>query len=318
MLDAAQPAVTWTDGTGSHRATARLVVGADGRNSQVRRALGFELAKDPPHHLFSGLLVDGADELPGGAPGDRHRGRRALPRVPPGRRAGPAVPRLRVGPAAALHRARRSTGVPRCVPVRLHAGVGRPGRGDADQPVRDVLQRGHVGRRARARRCRPRRRRGRMERPDHRAGPVDRDARRQGRERDPAGIRRLVGRGVRAVRRGAPGADAPPALRRQPAGRDLQRVRSGGRGATAAGVVTVRGRARAVAARRRQPDRPRAGAGRGRSPPTPAAASWPTDRGPTDQPGVERVDRAAGGDDGVDALPGSGRERRRARPPAAR
>src|SRR4029077_3289637 len=48
----------------SHRATARLIVGADGRNSLVRRAFGVELTKDPPPHLFSGLLVDGADDFP--------------------------------------------------------------------------------------------------------------------------------------------------------------------------------------------------------------------------------------------------------------
>jgi 2-polyprenyl-6-methoxyphenol hydroxylase-like FAD-dependent oxidoreductase len=59
-----EPAVTWNDADGSHRATARLVVGADGRNSPLRRAFDFELAKDPPHHLFSGVLVDGADGFP--------------------------------------------------------------------------------------------------------------------------------------------------------------------------------------------------------------------------------------------------------------
>jgi 2-polyprenyl-6-methoxyphenol hydroxylase-like FAD-dependent oxidoreductase len=69
--------VTWSDAEGSHRATARLVVGADGRNSLLRRTFGFELAKDPPHHLFSGVLVDGADGFPAdlqaiGAEGDVH------------------------------------------------------------------------------------------------------------------------------------------------------------------------------------------------------------------------------------------------------
>ena len=29
----------------------------------VRRTLGFELQKDPPHHYFSGVLVDGADDF---------------------------------------------------------------------------------------------------------------------------------------------------------------------------------------------------------------------------------------------------------------
>jgi 2-polyprenyl-6-methoxyphenol hydroxylase-like FAD-dependent oxidoreductase len=58
-----QPTVNWRDGSGTHEATARLVVGADGRNSIVRRSIGFELHKDPPHHYFSGVLVDGADDF---------------------------------------------------------------------------------------------------------------------------------------------------------------------------------------------------------------------------------------------------------------
>ncbi len=58
-----RPSVTWRDADGSHEAMARLIVGADGRNSMVRRTLGFELQKDPPHHYFSGVLVDGADDF---------------------------------------------------------------------------------------------------------------------------------------------------------------------------------------------------------------------------------------------------------------
>jgi 2-polyprenyl-6-methoxyphenol hydroxylase-like FAD-dependent oxidoreductase len=54
-----------------------LVVGADGRSSQVRRQAGIELHADPPHHLMSGLLVDGADGWPDelqtiGTEADRH------------------------------------------------------------------------------------------------------------------------------------------------------------------------------------------------------------------------------------------------------
>ncbi len=40
---------------------ARLVVGADGRTSQVRDAAGVALHQDKPHHWFAGLLVDGAE-----------------------------------------------------------------------------------------------------------------------------------------------------------------------------------------------------------------------------------------------------------------
>jgi 2-polyprenyl-6-methoxyphenol hydroxylase-like FAD-dependent oxidoreductase len=58
-----QPTVSWRDATGTHEATVRLVVGADGRNSMVRRSFGFEMQKDPPHHYFSGVLVDGADDF---------------------------------------------------------------------------------------------------------------------------------------------------------------------------------------------------------------------------------------------------------------
>jgi 2-polyprenyl-6-methoxyphenol hydroxylase-like FAD-dependent oxidoreductase len=58
-----QPTVSWRDGSGRHEATARLVVGADGRNSMVRRTFGFDMQTDPPHHYFSGVLVDGADDF---------------------------------------------------------------------------------------------------------------------------------------------------------------------------------------------------------------------------------------------------------------
>jgi 2-polyprenyl-6-methoxyphenol hydroxylase-like FAD-dependent oxidoreductase len=41
-----------------------LVVGADGRNSFVRRTAGIEMQKVPASHLISGLLVEGADDWP--------------------------------------------------------------------------------------------------------------------------------------------------------------------------------------------------------------------------------------------------------------
>lgn len=42
-------------------ASARLLVGADGRTSQVREAAGVTLHQDKPHHWFAGLLIEGAD-----------------------------------------------------------------------------------------------------------------------------------------------------------------------------------------------------------------------------------------------------------------
>jgi 2-polyprenyl-6-methoxyphenol hydroxylase-like FAD-dependent oxidoreductase len=72
------PTVTFSAGNVARQtAGARLLVGADGRNSMVRRRLGFVLDKDPAHHVFSGLLVDGADDWPedvqmAGAEGDVH------------------------------------------------------------------------------------------------------------------------------------------------------------------------------------------------------------------------------------------------------
>jgi 2-polyprenyl-6-methoxyphenol hydroxylase-like FAD-dependent oxidoreductase len=56
--------VRFATASGERQVSARLVVAADGRGSTVRRQLGVELHRDRPHHLFSGLLVDGADAWP--------------------------------------------------------------------------------------------------------------------------------------------------------------------------------------------------------------------------------------------------------------
>lgn len=57
-----QPRVLYEHGGQVQEATARLLVGADGRTSQVREAIGVKLHQDRPHHWFAGLLVDGVDE----------------------------------------------------------------------------------------------------------------------------------------------------------------------------------------------------------------------------------------------------------------
>ena len=56
----ADPHVVYQIGDETFEAHARLVVGADGRTSQVREAAGIVLHQDKPHHWFAGLLVDGA------------------------------------------------------------------------------------------------------------------------------------------------------------------------------------------------------------------------------------------------------------------
>lgn len=58
----AAPTVTFRHEGQETTATARLLVGADGRASMVRESLGIPLHQDAPHHMFAGLLVDGAPD----------------------------------------------------------------------------------------------------------------------------------------------------------------------------------------------------------------------------------------------------------------
>lgn len=55
------PRVEYSHEGKTHEATARLIVGADGRASAVRAACGIDLHQDKPHHMFGGLLVEGAE-----------------------------------------------------------------------------------------------------------------------------------------------------------------------------------------------------------------------------------------------------------------
>jgi 2-polyprenyl-6-methoxyphenol hydroxylase-like FAD-dependent oxidoreductase len=59
-LAGASPQVVFEHGGRGETAHARLLVGADGRTSQVREAAGVVLHQDPPHHWFAGLLVEDA------------------------------------------------------------------------------------------------------------------------------------------------------------------------------------------------------------------------------------------------------------------
>ncbi|SEI97840.1 2-polyprenyl-6-methoxyphenol hydroxylase [Sphingomonas sp. OV641] len=55
------PSVTYSHDGEQFTAHAPLIVGAEGRQSVVRRAAGLTLHQDKPHHWFAGLLVDGVE-----------------------------------------------------------------------------------------------------------------------------------------------------------------------------------------------------------------------------------------------------------------
>lgn len=71
------PVVRYEHGGAVHEVRCRLVVGADGRTSTVRRRLGVDLRQTPPRTMCGGLLVDDlhawpADQVSEGTEGDLH------------------------------------------------------------------------------------------------------------------------------------------------------------------------------------------------------------------------------------------------------
>jgi 2-polyprenyl-6-methoxyphenol hydroxylase-like FAD-dependent oxidoreductase len=72
-----RPGISFEHEGGRFAWRLRLVIGADGRNSLVRRQLGFIELHDEPHNLIGGMLVDGVPEWPQdtlalGTEGDMH------------------------------------------------------------------------------------------------------------------------------------------------------------------------------------------------------------------------------------------------------
>jgi 2-polyprenyl-6-methoxyphenol hydroxylase-like FAD-dependent oxidoreductase len=59
----ARPSVTYLNGTET-QVRPRLVIGADGRTSTVRRQSGIRIRKAPASHMVAGLLVEGATRWP--------------------------------------------------------------------------------------------------------------------------------------------------------------------------------------------------------------------------------------------------------------
>ena len=58
-----RPSVTFNHEGDCKTVTASLIVGAEGRQSLVRKQAGIELHQDKPHHWFAGLLVDGVEGI---------------------------------------------------------------------------------------------------------------------------------------------------------------------------------------------------------------------------------------------------------------
>jgi 2-polyprenyl-6-methoxyphenol hydroxylase-like FAD-dependent oxidoreductase len=57
------PSVTFSHGGETRTVRAPLIVGAEGRQSEVRAAAGIPLHQDKPHHWFAGLLVENVPEV---------------------------------------------------------------------------------------------------------------------------------------------------------------------------------------------------------------------------------------------------------------
>lgn len=58
------PTLTYEHQKQAHTIEPRLIIGADGRNGVVAAQIGCETGQDAEHHLFSGMLVEGAHEWP--------------------------------------------------------------------------------------------------------------------------------------------------------------------------------------------------------------------------------------------------------------
>jgi 2-polyprenyl-6-methoxyphenol hydroxylase-like FAD-dependent oxidoreductase len=125
------PRLTFEQDGESHEVAARLIVGADGRTSQVREAAGIVLHQDKPHHWFAGLLVEGAQGWDDGLQAIGTEGDFGFLAFPQG------DGRVRVYGGYALDEARRFKGEdgPRkfldafamaCAPANRHLVGGRP------------------------------------------------------------------------------------------------------------------------------------------------------------------------------------------------
>ncbi len=64
VVAGATPQVSFVHGRSEHSVSCRLIVGADGRGSTVRRQLSIPMNEAPLDHLLAGLLIEGAHGWP--------------------------------------------------------------------------------------------------------------------------------------------------------------------------------------------------------------------------------------------------------------
>lgn len=64
LADGSSPSVSYTTKDGAHQLRTSLIVGADGRNSTVRKQVGITLERQEHVSYIAGLLVDGLDDVP--------------------------------------------------------------------------------------------------------------------------------------------------------------------------------------------------------------------------------------------------------------
>ena len=64
VLPGERPSVSFVHDGVTTTLSPRLVIGADGRDSQVRKRLGFRVEADPPHNIVGGMLVANVPDWP--------------------------------------------------------------------------------------------------------------------------------------------------------------------------------------------------------------------------------------------------------------
>lgn len=64
VMPGTPPSVTFTHDGKVHELRPRLVIGADGRGSNVAKQIGAQVRTDPLHHIFGGLLIDRCEAWP--------------------------------------------------------------------------------------------------------------------------------------------------------------------------------------------------------------------------------------------------------------